>query len=269
MTARDRRVVVRPTPAYRAAVAELPLRTRPSTRSRRGDRRRARRTATGATRVRAPPQPVRRAVVVADPESRRPPRSARSQPSVGGIPVILERPLLRPDAASDAAAGRAATDAQRRAARRRRRRRARPDLELVLRDAIAWARVLAGGALAGCVHASGASRFLNDAGRTAAPLSRSTSSRSTAGGSWIRAHALGEVRHRGRGRRAERTIVTTATSRRTADRSRRRFETSQRLALRRALDALDGRRISRSTSPSSRADAAARPSSCTARRQSL
>ena len=156
--------------------------------------------------------------------------------AVADLPVVLERLHFRQDAAFDAVAGRAEPDSG--------------DVRLVavdgaavaaqvgtvLRDAIAWARVLTGGTL-GRHAASGALALLNDSGPKGVVAALNVVE-VDAGDSWIRGHALGETRTEVEVT-TERTVVSTAGQQGSAV-APTRFETSQRLALRRALDALGG-----------------------------
>lgn len=220
--------VVDPTGRYHAAVAELPLSTRRAER------------ASGAIIVTAgtagwvdvalaASAAGAAAVVVADPDFV--PSAELRRLEVGlDIPLILERPLLRADAARDAADGRAdaaprvlVADGAASAAR----------LRSVSRDAVGWLRVLAGDGLA-VVAADGAFALLETGGGLAATLSITVTARPGRG--WIRAHALGEtitdVEVDGRAAR----VATASRAGRLA--SPIRFESSERLALRRAISAM-------------------------------
>ena len=225
--------VVAPTEAYRAAVAELPLRTRL------GDQ------AAGAVvvvpgetgwvhRVVVAAEAGARAIVVADPEPA-PVAELRQLAERIRVPLVVERPLLRADAALDATAARARAvgvarpraivlDGGAPAAR----------LDVVARDAIGWGRVLAG-------HAP----VLRSADRGLAlleapdgiALALSVVATRRPGRGWIRAQVLGEILTavdvEGRGCRI---AVSTAGGQMIAP---TRFESSERLAVRRALEAVD------------------------------
>jgi len=223
--------VLAPPGMYRAAVAELPLRTRPVDRE------------DGAVVV-VPGGPRwvdaglaavaagARAVVVADPGFAAAADVRRL--AQAGIPVIIERPLLREDVSSDANDARGSesgwtepravvVDGVAPAAKR---------LE-VLCDALGWVRVLSGGRLT-LVAADAALALLETTGAMPATLTFVATERPSG---WIRAHALGEVITEvevveGRARVA----TTTVAGRLTAP---TRFESSERLAMRRALDALE------------------------------
>jgi hypothetical protein len=150
--------------------------------------------------------------------------------------VIVERALFRSDAASDVADGRAVTgssvvrlvaiDGAALPA----------EAGTVLQDAIAWARVLTGGAVAWDA-ASGELALSTGSGAGDVPVALNVV-RIATGGPWIRGHALGEVRSELEAT-TERTVIST-TGEHGAVVAPARFETPQRLALRRALDALEG-----------------------------
>jgi hypothetical protein len=219
---------------YQAAIAELPLHTREA------------QDAAGAVVVIAGDAPwgdgVRRAaaagaraVIVSRPAAVPAADIRALRAELGSLPIIVERLLLRSDAASDVAAARAVTgssevrlivvDA------------AAPVAEagVVLRDAIAWARVLSGGALAW--HAASGGLALSD-GRESGDVPVALSVIEVdAGASWIRAQALGEVRSE-LGATAGRAVIST-TGEHGAVVAPTRFETPQRLALRRAIAALE------------------------------
>jgi hypothetical protein len=216
--------------AYRAAVAELPLS------SRLGDR------PSGAVvvvpgdagwvdAVRRAEEAGARAVVVADPEPA-PLDEVRLLAQRTRIAVVLERPLLRADAAADAQSARAAQDGTAprvivldAAASAQR-------LSVITRDAVGWGRVLAGRAPT-LVSGDRGLALLETADGTALTLSVVATRRPGRG--WVRAQALGEVLTdvdvEGR---ASSIAVATAAGRFVLP---TRFESSERLALRRAVAA--------------------------------
>jgi hypothetical protein len=175
-------------------------------------------------------------IVLADPWSASADEVLEAQRSSSPVPVVVERPRLRSDVAATALTGDPAIVQVELGASGK-------DLEAVLRDAVGWARVLAGGQLDLVeVHATarGASALLQ---RTDATASRHDglvtllATRAGASTPWIRATALG----------VERIEVTvdgrTSVVRTTQDGARRmptRFESSARLALRRAIESLEG-----------------------------
>ena len=155
---------------------------------------------------------------------------------VAGLPVIVDRPLLRPDAAEDALAGRVfagrhtaprliTVDCAAPAS----------DLAAATREAIGWLRRLSGGDLA---HLSGDGGLaLCEPEGSAGTLAAITIVQVN-GVSGLRIHALGEVVTEVEVS-AARTVVSTSTSagRMTAP---SRYESAERLSLRRALDAMKG-----------------------------
>jgi hypothetical protein len=220
--------VLAPTAAYHSALAELPLSTRATD------------LHAGAIVVvpgvdgwvdaaLAAAEAGAVAVVVADPAFE---SSARVRLLAGTlhIPVIVERPLLRPDLAEDAI---------------RRRMGAEPRLLLadasadvaqltaVARESVGWLRVLAGGALS-LTRADGALALFETGSGVGGAVSVVATSRPAGG--LIRAQALGETTTdiEVEGRRA-RLVTSTGAGRVIAP---ARFESSERLALRRALEAL-------------------------------
>ena len=219
--------------AYRAAVAELPLSASlidspagavvvvP------GDR-----GWVGA--VIAAEQAGARAVVVADPMLVAVDDLQLLAGSIA-IPLVVERPLLRPDVAGDARAAMPGEgpgaiprtiviDAAASGAR----------LGVVARDAVGWGRVLAGEAPR---HLSGdrGLALLETAGGTAVTLSIVTTRRPGAG--WVRAQALGEaiadVDVEGR---VVSVVISTLSGRLILP---PRYESSERMAVRRALAAVE------------------------------
>lgn len=219
--------------AYRAAVAELPLSTRlvdapagaivvvP------GDR-------GWVTSVAEAEQAGARAVVVADPVLAAVDELRLLAESVA-LPVLLERPLLRTDVAGDARAALSGPglgavprtiviDAAAPASR----------LGVVARDAVGWGRVLAGEPAA-LLSGDRGLALLETAGGTALTLSIVTTRRPGTG--WVRAQALGEaiadVDVEGR---AVSVAISTASGRLNLP---PRYESSERVAVRRALAALE------------------------------
>ena len=175
-----------------------------------------------------------RAVVVARP-SFAPAAEIRRLHDGAGVPVIVERTLLRPDSAGDAAAGRSAEEgwsaprllvADGSAPR---------DLvPVVARDAVGWLRLLVGDDL-GLVASDDGLALFQTTGAIAASLSIVETARTGSGS--FRVRALGEVLTEivvdG-----DRTRVRTSTVRGSLV-PPARFESSARLAVRRALAAVD------------------------------
>lgn len=217
---------------YRAAVAELPLSTRLSDRLSgvvavvAGD-------PGWVGRVRAAEEDGACAVVVADPESA-PARELQLLSERMRIPVIIERPLLRADAIALAESGReqaagsvlaraividaAATPAR---------------LPVIGRDAVGWSRVLAGQRPV-LVSADRGLALLETGAGLEVALSVVATERPGRG--WVRAQALGEVlidvEVEGGGCSVS---VSTGEGRSILP---VRFESSERLALRRAVAAV-------------------------------
>ncbi|MEW9871569.1 hypothetical protein [Arthrobacter sp. HS15c] len=224
-------------PDYRAAVAELPV-TAALSESPRGsvvvvpgagmwwDRALAAR-AEGAA-----------ALVIADPQDL--PREAREVlRTLTGIPVIIERPRLRPDLVADAIQGRAGIPASIIAVEC-----GAPASELspVLRDGFGWARVFAGGPLSllsGAATAQARVALLEPRERRAGPAV-TVAGNVEAGhgpGGLLRILALGEVRSEvSVDQPAGLTRLETCTEEGGLV-APRRFEASARLALRRAFEA--------------------------------
>ncbi len=219
--------------AYRAAVAELPLSTRLADAPKGavvvvpGDR-------GWAGAVVAAEEAGARAVVVADPMLAAL-DELRLLAGRIGIPVIVERPLLRPDVADDARAALAGEDpgavprtivldAAASASR----------LGVVARDAVGWGRVLARES-ATMLSGDRGLALLETAGGTALTLSVVTTRRRGSG--WVRAQALGEaiadVDVEGR---AISVVISTPSGRLILP---PRYESSERVAVRRALAALE------------------------------
>ncbi len=219
--------VVADAAGYRAAIGELPLSTR-----------RAERPAgaivvvpgigwvDGALQAAAAGAA---AIVIADPEATSAAEVRRLDGAIG-VPVVVERPLLRRDVVDTAIGGREGApaslltvDGAAGSAR----------FAVVLRDAVGWLRVLGGGALA--VRSAGAGPVLLEThDGTVAALSVAMTAR---GPGWIRAQALGEVLT---DVEVEAGAVLVATSSRAGRLvAPVRFESSERLALRRALAAME------------------------------
>ena len=180
--------VVAPAGRYREALAELPLRAHLVDRARGAIVVVQRRAAGSTPRSRLIEGAL--AVVVAEPEFA-PSADVRRLAEAVGIPVMLERPLLRADVADDARAGRGAEAgwAAPRAvvvdggASRSR-------LRAVARDAVGWVWVLTGD-LPELVTLSGMPALLET--RAGVPATLSLAATSRPGGGWLRAQALGEV----------------------------------------------------------------------------
>lgn len=224
--------VLAPAGAFRAAVAELPLSARL------GDR------PSGAIvvvpgepgwvhRVRAAEEAGASAVVVADPEFA-PAAELRLLSDGIGIPITIERPLLRVDAVADAQAGLEPQGAGRSrsivvdgAASALR-------LAAITRDAVGWGRVLAGQPPA-LVSADRGLALLDTGAGVAVALSVVSTRRPGRG--WLRAQALGEVLIDAEVEGRSCTVaVSTAAGRVILP---TRFESSERLAVRRAVAALE------------------------------
>ena len=179
------------------------------------------------------------AVVLADPAVL--PRAAvLSHPWPGDIPVIVERPRLRPDVVADAVAARRGSPARIITVES-----AAPaaSLDAVIRDGFGWARSLAQGPLrfqAGIATAQGRMALLDfeslDGGPVPATLVATAAGGRHAGG-LVQVLALGEVR-------TELTVDQPAgltclevSTEEGALRAPERYESSARLALRRTVEA--------------------------------
>lgn len=175
------------------------------------------------------------ALVIADP-SFGTSADLRRIAEIAGIPVIVERPLLRPDVAADAVAARSGfgdaisprilvADAGASIA----------GLPAVARDAIGWLRMLAGEELLVVASDAGLALLETRLG-TAATLTVVANERASAGR--IRIQVLGEVltevELEGM---AARVVSASATGRLITP---TRFESSERLAIRRAIEATEG-----------------------------
>ena len=174
------------------------------------------------------------AVVVARPAFA-PAAEIRRLQDGAGVPVVVDRTLLRPDSAEDAAAGRSKEEGW-----------SAPRLlvadgsaphalvPVVTRDAVGWLRLLAGDDL-DLVAADGALALLQTSGAIAASLSIVATARP--GGGSFRVRALGEVLTELEVD-GNRTRIRTSTSRGSLA-APARFESSARLTVRRALAAVD------------------------------
>ncbi|MFK0002792.1 hypothetical protein [Paenarthrobacter sp. NPDC090522] len=177
------------------------------------------------------------AVVVSHPQS----IPASAQAGLVGIPVVVERPHLRADAAAEAVRRRQETPATVVTVES-----AAPsgDLDPVLRDGIRWAEVLAGGplqAVSGAIPAEGGMALL-EARPPMAPdpvpvTVLATVLGRTARTGLLRVTALGEVRTvvESDGMGLENSLTTSTESGSTH--APVRYEGSARLALRRAMEA--------------------------------
>jgi hypothetical protein len=167
------------------------------------------------------------------------PRPGSALPDVG-LPVVVDRPLLRVDLAADARSDQAPALVQIEASA------AVADVPATLRDALGWARILVGGTLElreRQVAPDAVTVLLDGGTRDATPVPVAlviTSRRGTS--PWLRATALGPERREvvvdvARGlARVERASVDGRTF------PPIRWESPARLALRRALDAVTGAR---------------------------
>ncbi|GAA1981470.1 hypothetical protein [Microbacterium pumilum] len=219
--------------AYRVAVAELPLRTRLS-----DDPAGAVVVVDGGSewcdKVSDSLAAGARAIIVARPSTASADELAALVARAGDRAIVLERPFLRPDAVTDAVTARRAADAQARArlvaadcAA------ASNDFAAALRDSIGWLRGLSGGALVLRTGGNGVGLFDS---READGVPAVLTAVRAGGTSRLRIRALGEAVSEVDVSIA-RALVTTSTAggRSTAP---ERFETPQRLALRRAIDAM-------------------------------
>jgi hypothetical protein len=179
------------------------------------------------------------ALVLADP-ALLPREAVASHPWPGGIPVIVERPRLRPDVVADAVAARRGSPARIITVEC-----AAPasGLEAVIRDGVGWARSLARGPLklkAGTATSRGRMALLEFGTRENGPGPATLVGTAAGGldaGGLLQVLALGEVR-------TELTVdqpggltrLETSTEE-GALRAPERYESSSRLALRRAIEA--------------------------------
>lgn len=223
-----RRDVVASDPAYRTAIAELPLSARESAQI------------LGAVVVLAGlagwADAVQRAadggaeaVVVIDPAPT-PSATLRVLLDTVSIPVVVQRPLLRTDAARAAVAARAgmaprllAVDGSS----------PRSRMFEVVRDAAGWLRVLGGEPLA-LREADGPLALLETPSGIAATLSVVTAEGSGRG--WLRVQALGEITTEVEAVDATARVVTLSRDGQTV--APMTYESAERLALRRALETL-------------------------------
>lgn len=214
--------------AYRAATAELPRRARPASApagavavvdgSGRWSTAALAAIADGAT-----------GIVISRPASV--PSDDMDALTAAGVPIIVERPLLRPDVAALAAVGAGAPAVFTVECHAR-------TLDPTLRDAVGYARVAAGGPLAlrAASFADGRGLALLDGPESlTVSLIAATQSGAPDGGR-IRVTGLGETLVEVDGEAGALRVETAdAASRRTAP---RRWESSERLTLRRAIDAV-------------------------------
>ena len=221
--------------AYRIAVAELPLRTRLS-----DDLAGAVVVLEGSPGwcggVTEALAAGARAIVVAGPSSAPADALAAVVAEAGERAIVLERPFLRPDAVADAVAARAAAYAPTAPRLVAADCAAAPhDFVAAMRDSVGWLRVLSGGDLVLRVGGDGVGLF--DSRETGGVPAVLTGVRA-GGTSRLRIRALGEAITEVDVSVARAAVMTsTAGGRSTAP---ERFETPQRLALRRALEALAG-----------------------------
>lgn len=221
------------TARYRTAVAELPLRARTVE------------GAQGAVVVidgsRGWPQRSlvalragAAALLVADPVSVDQAEMAALEDTAGRTPILLDRPRLRADVVADAAVPEAARHVTADAVA------ISSELSAVVRDAIGWLRVLAGGELelraAASLPHGVIALFEESVSRRAATVT--ASALMGRGDARLRVHAVGETRVE--------VDLDAATDRRSVEvstsegllRRPRRHESGERVALRRAIDAL-------------------------------
>jgi hypothetical protein len=224
--------VVATADAYRAAAAELPLSTRL------GDRQ------AGAVivvagdpgwvdRVHAAGEAGARAVVVADPVPA-PVDEMRLLAQRIGIPVVVERPLLRADAVADARSPRAQAATRHPRAIVLDGAASGSRLAVIARDAVGWGRALAGGALTLVSADRGLALLETDAG-VAVTLSVVATRRPGRG--WVRAQALGEVLIDVEVEGRACSVAVSSVAGRSA--LPVRYESSERLAVRRAVAAAE------------------------------
>lgn len=182
------------------------------------------------------------AVVIADP-GQLPRGGPEANPWPGGIPVIVDRPRLRPDAVADAVRARRGSPARIITVEC-----GSPGagLDAVIRDGLGWARFLGGGPLtlrSSTATAHGRIALLDSGGTSGASTPTTLLATTTAaaglgaGGSLLQVLALGEVR-------TEVTVDQPAGLARLETsteegvlKAPERFESSARLALRRAVEA--------------------------------
>ena len=151
------------------------------------------------------------------------------------VPVVVERPTLRSDVvvnALDARAGSPASMVTVEGAA------SAGEMEATLRDGLRWAAVLAGGPLSYCGGGDGI--FLLEAAGASGPVPVTVGVRQLTGDArdpLLRVMALGEVRTEVECGRAGASIRLKTTTGHGTTLAPLRYETSARLALRRALDA--------------------------------
>ena len=153
----------------------------------------------------------------------------------GSVPVMVERPRLRSDVvvnALDARAGSPASMVTVEGAA------SAGEMEATLRDGLRWAAVLAGGPLSYCGGGDGI--FLLEAAGASGPVPVTVGVRQLTGDArdpLLRVMAVGEVRTEVECGRAGASIRLKTTTGHGTTLAPLRYETSARLALRRALDA--------------------------------
>jgi hypothetical protein len=169
------------------------------------------------------------ALVIAQPDFS-PAESIRRLVGELGIPVVVERALLRPDVAGDAATARSGSAPRMLIADGTA---PKPQVPIVAREAAGWLRVLAAGELRMVAAAGTLALLETDAG---IPATISVVATSRPGGGWIHAQALGEVISSVDVEKDLVQVVTTTAAGRLI--APPRFESSARFALRRALAAV-------------------------------
>lgn len=179
-----------------------------------------------------------RGIIVAEPADA-PADAVRALAASLAVPVVVERDFLRADVAADAVGARAGGSAEPGA----------PALVVVdggapaaalgvlARDAVGWARTLAGGALSLVAEGDGPALLQTDAGRCAAVTVVATD---RPGAGWLRASALGDPLVDVEIEGAAAFVTRSAASGRLVPPPR--YESPARVALRRILDALDSER---------------------------
>lgn len=179
-----------------------------------------------------------RGIIVAEPADA-PADDVRALAASLAVPVVVERDFLRADVAADAVGARAGGSVEPGA----------PALVVVdggapaaapgvlARDAVGWARTLAGGALSLVAEGDGPALLQTDAGRCAAVTVVATD---RPGAGWLRASALGDPLVDVEIEGAAAFVTRSAASGRLVLPTR--YESPARVALRRILDALDSER---------------------------
>lgn len=223
-------------PGYRAAVAELPV-SAALTRSSRGAVVVVAGTGRWWRQALAARAGGAAAIVIADPRNV-PPEAQEALRALKDIQVIVERPRLRPDLVADAARGRGGVPAGMVVVECAA---SAAELDGVITDGFAWARVFAGGPLSllsgsATAHARVALLEPREGSGPAVTLAANLEAGQGRGG-LLRILALGQVRSEVTiDQPAGLTRLETSTEEGTML-APPRFESSARLALRRALDA--------------------------------